>query len=111
MKKTVYIVLLVALMFMGLVHWGTGQQAAQTTPVKSIQLDETKQELARLKAEVERLTKFIKVTESGIKIEAPSITLNGIISLNYNGQGFVRVYSHSFFYGTTYGHDRYFSVF
>lgn len=98
-------------MLLGLFVLGEAQRTAQNLPVTSRQFDETKQELARLKAEVERLTKFIKVTDSAIHIEAPSIYFDGKIYLNYNNYGLVRVYTNTFFYGTVYGRSSYFTVF
>ena len=111
MKKGAWIVLPAGCMLLGLFVWGEAQRAAQNLPITSRQYDETKQELARLKAEVERLTKFIKVTDSSVQIEASNIYLDGSIYLNYKGDGSVRVYLNSFFYGTVYGHSSYFTVF
>lgn len=110
MKKGAWIVLLAGCLFMGFFVRGEVQRAAQNLPITSRQFDETKQDLARLKAEVERLTKFIKVTESTVQIEAPQINLDGHINLNSKGGGSVRVNSNSFFYGTVYGYNAHFSL-
>ena len=125
MKKLMSVLVLSGLMITAVLAWGQVQR--QTLPMASRTTDDTKQEVARLKAEVDRLTKVvaevdrltkvIKVTGSSdhpsVSIEAPHIALKGVIRVNQNpdGQAAMYVYSNAYFYAQVYGYNANFVVF
>lgn len=126
MKKVMSVLVLSGLMIAAVLAWGQVQR--QTLPMASRTTDETKLEIARLKAEVDRLTKVvaevdrltkvIKVTDSSVRIQANLIELDGTIYLegpigmNYKDASHsVKVFSKAFFYQNVYGRQSEFWVF
>jgi hypothetical protein len=124
-KRTALLVALFCAWTTALVAWGQVQR--QTLPVASRPAEDTKQEiahlkaqveeLARLKAEVDRLTKVIKVDGAAVRIEAGYIGLKGDIdligrvSMNRDQAHTVHIYSRTYFCDTVYARQSEFSVF
>jgi hypothetical protein len=107
MKKALYGFLFVVCVFMVFSVWGQVQHAQPVSPsaVANIQLmnsefDKLKLEVARLKTEIEQLTKIIKVSDNYIEIKAESIQLNGNTS----------IYKNAYLYGQNYAYNAYFKV-
>lgn len=101
MKKTVSIVVLLGLWTAAIFAWGQVQR--QPLPMASRPADDTKQEIARLRAEVDRLTKVIKVTDSSVRIEAGLIQLEGKVVMNKeDANRHVEIRSNAFLYGNLY---------
>jgi len=101
MKRSSWIFIFFGCVFMAIFVLGQAQRvlpvssnAAVNRQIVNREFDDMKLEIARLKAEVEKLTNVIKIYGSAVEIEASAITLDGTL----------HVRSRSYFYNQAYSY-------